>query len=1103
MKQILCLKGALCSFLNQIKYKRAIASKLFALSFALTSLFCVCLAHAGQRGLGNPAATGVALQTVYPVTGKVFDHENNPLEGATINIEGTRGNVFTDSNGNFRVLTTDTSGTLLISHIGYQTVKVNFSRREAGPFSIKLESNGVELEEVHVNTGYQTLPKERSTGSFVQVDNELLNRRVSTNILDRLDGVTSGLIFNNNGNKQARQSEIQIRGRATLFANADPLVVVDNFPYEGDISNINPNDVASITVLKDAAAASAWGAFSGNGVIVITTKQGQLKSAPKVGFNANVNIAQKPDLFYTPQLTSGEYIDIEQFLFQRGAYNNTINNGYAPLSPAVEIFLKGRSGLISSNDSLEMISKLKDIDVRDQLLEHLYQNSINQQYQLNVSGGSQNQRYYFSAGYDKNLPSQIRNSSERITLNASNTYFFLNGKLELFSNILYTAGKSKTIPSFSPAYPYDQIADEEGNALRIVRDLRFSYIDTAGNDRLLDWSYRPLDELRNNYQFSQTDANNYRINLSLGYDVLPHLKAKVLYTYQKSNNVGFNHYDSRSYYTRHLINMYSTVNWQDGSVSSAVPYGSIRIDNIGESSNKSGRFQLDYNDAWGRNEIAAITGIELRDGDNMRSSYGLYGYNTETATNQNTAVNFNELYPIYYRNTTGRVPTNTSQSGSTDRFVSMFFNGSYTYDTKYILSASARKDESNLFGVKANQKGIPLWSAGLAWILSNEDFYKSSWLTNLKWRATYGYTGNVDKSISAYLTALRGGLAQMYNAYYTEIVNPPNPSLKWERVKNLNLGVDFAIFDNRISGSVEYWLKEGIDLIGDSPIAPQTGIVLFRGNSAHTRTKGLDLVLNTVNTKGLLKWNTDFLLNYNNDKVVTYDVESGTNYSVVSSNAGSPLVGYPLYGLFSYRYAGLNNEGSPQGVLDNEVSTNYSAIRNSMNRENLVYHGSAVPTTFGSLRNSFSIRGFELSFNILFKLGYYFRRESLNNTAIYAINSSGAYMQPDYDRRWKQPGDELFTQVPALVYPSVLNRSSLYQYADILVEKGDHVRLQDFRMGYTFYRSAVLPFSRLHCYTYVNNVGVLWRANKRGIDPDYPTSSPAPRTIAFGVAADF
>src|SRR5690606_14880483 len=280
------------------------------------------------------------------------------------------------------------------------------------------------LEEVQVSTGYQRIPKERATGSFVHIDKKLLNRKVGTNVLDRLDGITSGLIFNSSSTSDEL---ISIRGRSTLLGReaAMPLIVVDNFPYEGNIENINPNNIESITVLKDAAAASIWGARSGNGVIVITTKQGRRNSPLSIEFNANTTIGQKPDLLsLRTALTASDYIDVETELFRKGYYDSDLSNtnSWPAITPVVELLDRHRKGEVDSSALSAYLTGLRQLDVRNDYLAHVYRKSIKQQYALGIRGGTPRNAYSFSLGYDNNDDFIFRNGYKRITLNANNTY---------------------------------------------------------------------------------------------------------------------------------------------------------------------------------------------------------------------------------------------------------------------------------------------------------------------------------------------------------------------------------------------------------------------------------------------------------------------------------------------------------------------------------------------------------------------------------------------------------------------------------------------------------------------------------------------------------
>ncbi len=1045
----------------------------------------------------RPPSQGHPHPIALPVKGKVTDANGLPLPGATIKIKNGKTLATTDANGEFQVKDVADSTVLQVSFIGYLTKEIIVTN--VGYFNISLDTNSNQLNEVSVvSTGYQNIPKERATGSFDLIDSALINRSTSTAILDRLNGVSSGLIFTNNGNHQYNQSNIEIRGRATLFSNPSPLIIVDNFPYDGDINNINPNDIASISILKDGAAASAWGSRSGNGVIVITTKKGRINSKPVIDFNANTTIGQKPNLYYTPQLSSSEYIDVEQYLFNKGAFNGTINNGYAALSPAVEIFLGRRKGTITSADSSSMINQLKRYDVRKQLLKYFYRPSVDQQYQTSISGGTSTQKYFASAGYDKNLYNLVNSDYDRATLNAANTFYFLKNKLELFTNLVYSESNTNSGPVYVPLQPYAQIADINGNPIPVANTLRLSYASSAGSGDLLNWLYEPLAELQNKYSSTKSKLTDYRINTSLSYKIITGLKASILYQYEHAETNTDNLNQLQSYYTRNLINTYTEINKTSGAITYPIPVGGI--DNRGQTdmSSNDGRFQLSYENYWGKHAINAVAGAEIDNYNSFNSTYALYGYDAGTTTNQNASVNFSTYYPYFYNNSTARINPNTSELGTTNRFVSEYFNVAYTYNDRYIASISGRRDESNLFGVSENQKGIPLWSAGISWIVNKEDFYKISWLPKLKLRATYGYTGNVNTSVSALLTATQGRLSTVYQEPYNQIANPPNPSLRWEKDKNIDLGIDFALEHNWLTASIDLWRKDGIDLIGQSPIAPQTGITLYTGNSANTTTNGIDLQLNTNNLHGKLTWRTTLLYNYERSKVTNYQVSNGSNYNVVSGNYNNPLAGYPYYSIFSFKYAGLNSSGNPQGYVNGQISTSYTDIINSTNRNDLVFSGSAVPTSFGSLLNSFTYNGFDLSFNITYKFGYYFRRTSLNNSTLYGIGGNN-YQMADYENRWQKPGDEAHTEVPSLIYPANVSRTNLYSYSNFLVENGNNIRWQDVRIGYTIHSRHILPFNYLNFFAYVNNIGILWRANKFGVDPDYPTGIPTPRTISFGL----
>ncbi|SMD01347.1 SusC/RagA family TonB-linked outer membrane protein [Pedobacter nyackensis] len=1036
------------------------------------------------------------------LTGQVSDQGGRAIPNASLQIKGEKTTALSNEEGKFFMKSTKPTGILTVSHIGYEAVELDFNGNSLKPFNIILKEDNSQLKEVEiVSTGYQNIPKERATGSFVLIDSALLNRRVSTNILDRLDGVTSGLIFNRN--KTPGANDFNIRGRSTILGEDKPLIILDNFPYEGDINAINPNDVKSINILKDAAAASIWGTRAGNGVIVISTYKGNYNTKQKISINTNITIGEKPDLFQAPWFSSSHWIEIEQFLYTKGAYTTVISNGYGAISPAVEIMDQKKMNKISYADSLSRINELKAYDVRNDMLKYLYRSNVNQQYAFNLNGGGNQNRYSVSAGYDNNLYSKTTDSYNRLTLNASNSYRFLNDRIELTAGLLFTNSRSKSnIYNYSPGSPYERLADSEGKPMAVRNQLRLSYIDTAGKGKLLDWQYRPIDE---NLPETQSGLTSYTINAGLNYLIINGLKASVLYQYQLQTIEQKTAHLKDSFYARNLINRFSSINSTTRSVLRIIPSGDILNDLRTNYQSNNARFQLNYDTYMTEDhQITALGGIEVRDNHSENIAQTLYGYNESIGINANSTIDFTRDNPLYYNPASSeRIDPGQSTGYILDHYVSFYFNGAYSFKERYGLSFSIRKDESNLFGVKPNQKGVPLWSAGLLWNISKESFYRAKWLPYLKLRASYGYSGNVSKSISAYLTASSTG-PNVYGPVYGRIVNPPNPSLKWERIKVINLGLDFASKKNVISGSIEPYFKYGIDLFGESPLAPQTGVITYKGNSANTVTKGIDVTINTINLNGAIKWNSNILFSYNQDKVTKYLVAAGTNSAVTSAAYNNPIVGNPYFAIYAYKWSALDDKGDPMVIYNGTPSKAYSVISSSLDRNNIRYLGSLVPTKFGNIRNMLSYKDLELSANITYRLGYYFRRISLDNAAIYG--TKGFQSEVDYDLRWQKPGDEKNTSVPTLMYPNSAQRTNIYTYSDILVEKADNIKLQDIRFSVQLKNPFKHAISSLQMYVYVNNIGYLWKANSYGLDPDNfrqdITSFSSQKTIALGLKAN-
>lgn len=395
--------------------------------------------------------------------------------------------------------------------------------------------------------------------------------------------------------------------------------------------------------------------------------------------------------------------------------------------------------------------------------------------------------------------------------------------------------------------------------------------------------------------------------------------------------------------------------------------GDILYNVNNELTSHQGRLQLTYEKRIAlSHKLSAIAGAEIKDLKNTTNSSTLYGYSSD-GSRVASSMDFVSFFPQFQYGPNAQfvesqIPNSTSVGESVDRFVSYFGNILYNYDARYSFSISARQDAANLFGVKTNQKGVPLWSVGGGWEISNESFYKVNPIPYLKLRASYGHNGNFSRLASALTTIAYRPNLNFLGAPQAYIVNPPNENLRWEQVRILNIGLDFGTKNDRVTGTFEYWKKNIRDLMSQGPIDPTTGLTpvnggisYFYGNIASMKGHGFDLQIESRNLTGKFKWNTNFLYSYALNKVSEYYLPKPTTssgYIGLESNI-SPIVGKPLYVMYSYPWAGLDELGDPMGYLGKDKTKNYSAILNSTSIDSIVYHGPVQPPPFRSLTKYF------------------------------------------------------------------------------------------------------------------------------------------------------
>ena len=1050
----------------------------------------VSLKKAEAAALAGPG------ERLLDVRGRVLNEKGEALQGASIAVHGKNKATTTDVNGEFHLEGISSNAILEVSYVGYTKEAVKLNGRSS--IEIKMQQFVASLQDVSIayQTGYEMVAAERATGSFSQPDKFLYDNRIAADVISKLDGITSGLVFNRDA---GGNPSLQIRGLSTINANAAPLIVVDNFPYDGDINSINPNDIESVTLLKDAASASIWGASAGNGVIVITTKKAKFNQPIKVEFNANFTATSKVDLKYGRNfLDANDFINVEQNLFGQGFYSATLTNPTDQVvSPVVEILNDAQGGAITQQQATAQINALRSIDVRNALEKYFYRRTVNQQYALGLSGGTQNTAYLMSIGYDDDRSNQINNSSKRITANMLGDFRPLKN-LEITGGVNYVQSQTynNSILNQSPMsslVPYAQFEDPSGNPLPVMTAYRIPFVQSATENGFLNWQYIPLME--KNRSDNSTTLNDIRLKADVKYTVFTGLSLEGIYQYETGISANRIFYSDSSYYARNLINSYASISPTGMVTGFNIPVGGILQLNNNNYVSSDGRVQLNFNRRFGDHNLAAIAGLEARElRGETNNNNTIYGY--DPSTDAYSLVDYTTYFENYPSQTYGTIPNYFYLDHTLNRYRSYYANASYTYKELYTVSASGRIDQANILGVNANDRQVPLWSVGGKWHISKESMYHVKWLPKLDLRATYGFSGNLLNNGTAYTTAR---YASAFSSYYPPqyvIQSSGDPSLTWEKIGMTNVGLDFATAGDIFSGSLEYYFKKGVDMIGSNPVPSSTGFTSATINYGKMKGNGFDIVLNSENIRTrTFNWTTTLLVSHAIDKVVTYDGGSDQAYIIP---------GHPVNSVYAYKWAGLDPAtGDPRGYdTAGKISENWDELVTIPYAQRR-FVGHANPTYFGGLKNAFQFKGFTLAFNLSYKFGYYFLRNSINYYSLFYSWQGNV----DFGQRWQKAGDEKRTNVPSMpTLPVDFQRDNFYNMSEAVVTKGDNIRLQDVILAYELGRTQLksLSIRSLQLLVEASNLGILWRANKYGIDPDYQQANYVPpKALSIGVKVIF
>lgn len=1104
------------------------------------------------------------------VRGSVVDENGMPLAGATINVvfagqEGDLGHAddpgfsnrnlktaaVTDGDGEFVIKYVDENAYLIISYLGYLPKRIR-AAKNLGVIRMEPQSKNLSEVSVTVNTGYQTISKERSAGSFAKPDMSVVKDRTgSMNILQRLDGLVAGLTVNNAPG--ARQSPFLIRGLSTIGitnnsnqtndayvgTNRNPLFVVDGIPLN-DVSSINPQDVADVTVLKDATAASIWGARASNGVIVITTKKGVKGERIRVTYDGFINFQGKPDLNYLPTLNSRQFIDAATEYFDPVLNPWESVAAYAPsgtgIAPHEMILYNKYRGLITPAQASASLDSLANISNRQQIKDLWYRNASLMNQTLTLSGGSDNYSFYGSAAYTNttsNRPGEKDNSYKvnvRQDLSVGKRV-----QLSLITDLTNSISSThRNIDVNNKFYPYQLFRDASG------RNLSMPYMQFLSEDVRMDFQnrsrinldYNPLDEF--NYGYTKNNSFFSRNILGVNVNLIKGLKFEGTYGYNKGNGKSEVYDDARSYKVRSELVQFTVAPDIGSTPIYYLPNtgGTYSVGNMNQE-DWTIRNQLSYNNSWkdGLHQLNVLLGQEAQQQLTTTNGSKIRGYDDllqtsvpiDYATLSQKGIPGTVMENDYGGSILFNDPYFTQREYLT-RFSSYYSNLAYTYNRKYSINGSLRMDKSNLFGLDKSAQNKPVWSVGAKWLMSQEAFLShTGWLNSLALRATYGLTGNSPSPGTAasydILQAQQG--SWLPGGSGLSIATPSNTKLTWESTRTINLGLDFAVMDNRISGSIDVYQKKTTNLLGNLPTNTFTGYSSIIGNLGDLQNKGVELSLNALTLKrGRFSWNTSLNIAYNKNTITRLNPDYPTTSANDRVNQNY-VAGYPAFAIFAYRYAGLDAMGDPQIRLADGTVTKTPNIAKP---EDLKFMGTYQPVWNGGLSNVFSFGGLSLGANIVFSLGHVMRKDVTPSFSgrIVHFNEEGTGMGfksgnllADFADRWRKPGDELHTVVPSYEVNSSISQTrrdiNYYSRGDINVVSASYMKLRDITLSYSLPSLWIkrLKADQVTLRAQVSNL-MLWKANKAGIDPEFQEASSAFRsmlvnqgTVSFGLNVKF
>lgn len=1002
------------------------------------------------------------------ITGKVTSNSSGPLPGVSVYVKGAASNgTQTDATGSYKLSVPANAKTLVFTFIGFKTKEIAIT---GSTVNASLDEENTTLSDVVV-VGYGTQNKRDVTGSVASVKSKDLENLPVTSFEQALQGKAAGVQISAQNGKLGQGITVRVRGAASVTAGSEPLYIVDGIPItSGDFSSttaptsaladLNTNDIESIEVLKDASASAIYGARASNGVVIITTKQGKVGKT-LIQFNALGGISTPSN--HREFMNAEQYVQILRRAGAGAANQDFLNGDYATLQEALDDYtsiIEGRLTRYSAGNTDYQTYKVNTNWER----ESFQKNPVTQQYDLNLTGGNEKTKFYIGGqaldqqgiivgnSYKRysgrlNLTNKVTDFLEvGVNLNFSNS---INNRLSndnAFSSPLQSVALSPITPFIDPRSGLISGTLPGAASNYPVYYNPFIGIENAAYKATV---YRTI---------GKAFAN---VNIAKG------LKFSTDFSIDNLNQ------NEESYYGSLTFRNTGTANGDGQNISTFV---------INANTNNF----FSYNTTFGKSAFDAILGTSYQKSTSKYSTLEGQDFPSDAYIKLGSAA-------------TKVIATSNESAFS---FLSYFFRANYKYNDRYLVGFSVRADGSSRFGENHRYGYFPAGS--VAWIASEEDFLKSSeTISLLKLRASYGLTGNAE--IGNYSarglfsgTGAYGGVAGQIPSRIA------NPDLTWEKTKQLDIGLDFGILKNRITGTFDFYQKNTTDLLLDVPIPQTTGFSTKTQNLGKLKNTGFELGINSENFVGEFKWSTAITAAINNNKITDLGGQ------VLNSNEiNAAIAGQPIGVFYLPEYAGVDPSNGDALYYKNTTDASGNVNRETttdINEAQRIFAGNPNPKyTFG-INNTFSYKNFDL--------GIFFQGVAGNKI----FNAGGQYMSANgsngYDNQtadqasyWDKPGDLTSVPEPRLFYGNGVGNSTRY------ISSGNFIRLKTLTLGYTFPTSVLtkIKLSKLRLYATAQNLATI--TGYKGWDPevnaDYQStninqgvdfySAPQPRVISFGI----